>query len=377
MRIGFIIPVLNAADHLAGTLAQINDYGRTVVIEFVDPIVDIAESNNGRSLDNTHKIVEAFDGVTLFSMGKVRNRCSALNKGLRVLSDAEYIIVLQQGDIFLDIQYLMEELRHNDIISTRRFRLWHDFEHYCLGREEEIAFKNIRGFGELRYNGDPYAVTLSNGHALKDHNVRTICIDNILANFRMVTSEEKRERMLYREQREIQDFSFGPAVMRDFCPADVEQPSLQTIDETVSFLNLVPHPWRKHDKDFLDNLPIFPSVGVDEWLECFDDDYVAAFVGERDFSKPRVLGFNCNELSSQFEAEGWEFSDEPTDKYDLICCVGVAPDMSVVTKYLKEHGRIIGIDIPRMISDPQYRTVFLEKREELFSFAIMRSSENG
>jgi len=377
MRVGFIVPVLNAADHLAGTLAQIEDYGRVVVVEYVDSTVGASESGKGRSLDDTYKIAEAFDGVTFLSMGKVKNRCTALNKGLSTLQDAEFIVVLQYGDFLLDIRYLMDEMQYKDVISTRRFRFWGDFGHYFLGRKEEIAFRNVRGFGDLRYTENPYNVMLSDGHALKDHNVSVMCMDNVLANFRMVTSPEKRKRMYYREQREEKLFSFGDVAARNFRFEDVKMPSVKSIDDGTSFLGLVPHPWKNNGKSFFDKLPTFPAINTDDWRRCFGEEYVEMFIGGSGSAKLRVLGLNCHSLSSQFESEGWEFSAKPYGKFDLIFSVGDIPDINGMSGYLREGGRIIVVDSSDRVDSLEYETMFLKEDKGLFSFALARRDADG
>jgi len=264
-----------------------------------------------------------------------------------------------------------------DVITARRFRFWNDFDHYVLGDKEEIGFRNFRRFGKLQYKRDPYAVSLPSGHALSEHNIKAVHMENVVANFEMVTSETKKEWMFCRERKEFIYFNYGEQAIKDLDLTDIKRPSPKLIDEKVSFLNLVPHPWKKHNGTFLNKLPTFPRVHFDEWMQCFGDDYVETFVAMPASAKPRVLGVNCPMLANQFKAEGWDFSDKLDGKFDMIVFIGSISDIDDVLKYLKEDGKIIAVDSPERVESPEYETMFLERSEELFSFAIMRRSENG
>lgn len=376
MKIGFILPILNAAEHLAGILAQVNDIGKTVVIEYTDPITDPLDSYNEKSYDDSYKIAEEFDGVDFISMGKVKDRCSAMNKGLRLLNEAEYIIMLQQGDFFLDIQYLIDELKSNDIISTRRIIFHESFGRYYLGVREEIAFKNIRKFGVLSYINDPFTITSPNGHALKEHNVRVVCIENILTNFKLITSKDKRERILFREVKEKTKFTYGIDAVRDLRIENIEKPLSKKIDKATSFLNLVPHPWKDRDSSFFDDLPTFPVISTEEWKKCFGDEYTSSFGNVVKMEKPRVLGMNAHHLASQFESEGWEYHTIPEGEFDMIYSVGEVPDINYVIAFLKEGGRIIIVDSKKMVNYSGYNIIFLRESNELFSFAIEKGNQN-
>lgn len=376
MKIGFILPILNAAEHLAGILAQINDIGKTIIVEYTDPTTDPLDSYNGRSYDDSYKIAEGFDGVDFISMGKVKDRRSAMNKGLKFLNGAEYIVMLQQGDFFLDIQYLIDELKSNDIISTRRIIFHENFGRYYLGGREEVAFRNIRKFGDLSYMNDPFSITSPNGHALKEHNVRTVCIENILTNFKLITSKSKRERILFKEAKERIRFTHGSEAVKDLRIENIEMPLSKPIDEATSFLNLVPHPWKDRDSSFFDDLPTFPVISIEEWQKCFGDEYTSSFGNVIQMKKPRVLGMNAHNLASQFEAEGWEYHTVPEGKFDMIYSVGEVPDINYVVAFLKEGGRIIIVDSKNMVNYSGYNTIFLRESNALFSFAIEKGNKN-
>lgn len=371
MKIGFVLPLLNGADHLAGILAQIEGYGKVAVIEFC-----LSESNNERSLDGSYEIAERFNDVSFINMGRVKDRRSVLNKGLKIFYDAEYIVILRQGDFFLDIQYLLDELRLNDRITTRRYMFYRDFNHFFLDKKREVAFRNIREFGELNYSIDPFAISSSAGYALKDYNVRTLCIDNILSNFSMISSDEKRKNFLYQDQREKKRFTFGVEKAKDFLIDDIEEPFLKTIDEKTMFLNSVSHPWKVKGKEFLDNLPSFPFIGVDEWIECLGDKYADAAKNEYQDIKPRVFGRNCAFLSNFFESEGWDFSLEPEGEYDLMLSISQVPSIDEIETYLKENGNVIVINSLKRINDIKYETIYLEEDSGLFSFVSTKRREN-
>jgi len=366
IKIGFILPILNGGEHLLMLLPQIVNRGKVAIIEGADGLNDPSEHRNYLSVDKTRRIIKEFSTIIHCPLGKTSDPRNLLNKGLQLLNDADYFVILQQGDYFHDLERLLYELPIYDFIMTRKVTFWKDFEHYFIERKE-IAFRNV---GKLEYHDSIDRVQLPDGSDLKTIGYNGFSANSIVVNFRYITSAEKRKKIRMKETKLRRLFKNGLVAAKSTTLDHVQELQTKVVSKG-SFLRGISHPWKDKEEDFFDRLSVFPSI----------DDPAGRKISRRqtrvlspydDGSLLRVLAWNCPDLKNKFESEGWEFSTDKSGKYDMICVVGEVPPRNEIKSLLKREGRLIVIDSPEIMTDPEFDLIFLEEKNNNYSFSLSR-----
>jgi hypothetical protein len=370
MKIGFIIPVLNAADSIAGLLMQINGFGKAIVIEYIDPFRDVSESERGKSVDDTHRIVEKFDDATFMRIGKVADKRTALNKGLQILDSSDYFVILQQGDYLLNLDNLLEVMKDNDVIVSNRIRFWRGFERYYLERDTEFAFRNMRGRERLRYTHDPFHVNFANGKLLNYYSLKTFDMGDSIANFAFVTSTSKVMKLYAHNLRTTAFHKYGKVAADCIMNDSRLQPEQLSSATAIVNAHKIEHPWVGRSEKFFSTLPSFPALGIELWDHA--KPLNASNKQTSEIVPSRVLLINARNMKSKFESEGWEVDTKSNGKYDLIVSIGQVPIIRSMILLMKANCKLIMIDTEYHIGDPRMMLVYLEENDNKYSYVLKK-----